>query len=202
MEVNHVQQNRKIKLSQPQQLMAQDREVIDEAYAGDIIGVFDPGIFSIGDTVCIPGKKFMFDGIPTFAPEHFALVRQTDTMKRKQFIKGTQQIAQEGAIQIFQEIGAGMEEVIVGVVGTLQFDVLEYRLKNEYNVDIRMEGLPYQYIRWIENESIDPKKLRLSSDTKRIQDLKGNYLLLFTSEWNITWALEHNEGLKLAEFSR
>ena len=86
-----------------------------------------------------------------------------------------------------------MEEVIVGVVGTLQFDVLEYRLKNEYNVDIRMEGLPYQYIRWIENESIDPKKLRLSSDTKRIQDLKGNYLLLFTSEWNITWALEHNE---------
>ena len=144
----------------------------------------------------------MFDGIPTFAPEHFALVRQTDTMKRKQFIKGTQQIAQEGAIQIFQEIGAGMEEVIVGVVGTLQFDVLEYRLKNEYNVDIRMEGLPYQYIRWIENESIDPKKLRLSSDTKRIQDLKGNYLLLFTSEWNITWALEHNEGLKLAEFSR
>ncbi len=72
----------------------------------------------------------------------------------------------------------------------------------KYNVDIRMEGLPYQYIRWIENESIDPKKLRLSSDTKRIQDLKGNYLLLFTSEWNITWALEHNEGLKLAEFSR
>lgn len=93
-------------------------------------------------------------------------------MKRKQFIKGTSQIAQEGAIQIFQDLGGGMEEVIVGVVGTLQFDVLEYRLKNEYNVDIRMEGLPYQYIRWIENEDLDPKTLNLTSDTKRIQDLK------------------------------
>ena len=201
-EVFHVQGNKKMRLSQPQQLMAQDREMIEEAYAGDIIGVFDPGIFSIGDTVCSPGKRFSFEGIPTFAPEHFSLVRQTDSMKRKQFIKGTSQIAQEGAIQIFQEIGGGMEEVIVGVVGTLQFEVLEYRLKNEYGVEIRMEGLPYQYIRWIENEDIDPKKLNLSSDTKRIQDLRGNYLLLFTSEWNIRWAEEHNEGLRLAEFGR
>lgn len=130
------------------------------------------------------------------------MVRQVDTMKRKQFIKGTTQIAQEGAIQIFQEIGGGMEEVIVGVVGTLQFDVLEYRLKNEYNVDIRMEGLPYQYIRWIENEDLDPKALNLSSDTKRIQDVRGRYLLLFTNSWNINWALEHNKGLELSEFGR
>ena len=198
----HVQGNKKMRLSQPQQLMAQDREIIEEAYAGDIIGVFDPGIFSIGDTVCAPGKRFLFEGIPTFAPEHFSLVRQTDSMKRKQFMKGTSQIAQEGAIQIFQEPGGGMEEVIVGVVGTLQFDVLEYRLKNEYGVEIRMESLPYQYIRWIENEGLDPKTLNLSSDTKRIQDLRGNYLLLFTSEWNIRWAQEHNPALRLAEFGR
>ena len=123
-------------------------------------------------------------------------------MKRKQFIKGTSQIAQEGAIQIFQELGGGMEEVIVGVVGTLQFDVLEYRLKNEYNVDIRMESLPYQYIRWIENGELDPKTLNLTSDTKRIQDLKGNHLLIFANEWSIRWAQEHNKGLKLAEFGR
>ena len=191
-----------MKLSQPQQLMAQDREIIEEAYAGDIIGVFDPGVFSIGDTLCAPGKAFTFEGIPTFAPEHFSLVRQVDTMKRKQFIKGTTQIAQEGAIQIFQEIGGGMEEVIVGVVGTLQFDVLEYRLKNEYNVDIRMEGLPYQYIRWIENEDLDPKTLNLTSDTKRIQDVRGRYLLLFTNSWNINWAEEHNPDLVLSEFGR
>ncbi len=201
MEVFHVQGNKKMRLSQPQQIMAQEREVVEEAYAGDIIGVFDPGVFSIGDTICKANKKFKFQGIPTFAPEHFALVRQKDTMKRKQFIKGTDQIAQEGAIQIFRELGAGMEEVIVGVVGTLQFEVLEYRLKNEYNVDIIMNTLPYQFIRWIENEDIDPKKLDLASDTKRIQDLKDNNLLLFTSEWSINWALEHNKGLILQEFS-
>lgn len=202
MEVTHVQGERKIKLSQPQQMMASDREMIEEAFAGDIIGIFDPGIFSIGDTVCTPGHKVRFKGIPTFAPEHFALVRQKDTMKRKQFIKGTNQIAQEGAIQIFQELDAGMEEVIVGVVGTLQFDVLKHRLENEYNVEIIMTSLPYQFIRWIGNEGLDPKTLDLASDTKRIQDLKGNHLLLFTSEWSIGWALEHNKGLILEEFGK
>ena len=202
MEVLHVQGEKKMKLLQPQQLMAQDREVIEEAYAGDIIGVFDPGIFSIGDTICSPKNKVKFQGIPTFAPEHFSQVRQMDTMKRKQFVKGISQIAQEGAIQIFQELGGGMEEVIVGVVGTLQFDVLEYRLKNEYNVDIRLEGLPYQFIRWIENEDLDPKTLNLTSDTKRIQDLKGRHLLLFSSEWNINWATEHNPDLILSEFGK
>ena len=99
MEVYHVQGDRKQRLSQPQQMMASERQVISEAYAGDIIGVFDPGIFSIGDTICMPGKKFCYEGIPTFAPEHFARVRQLDTMKRKQFIKGISEIAQEGAIQ-------------------------------------------------------------------------------------------------------
>ena len=202
MDVLHVQGNKKMKLSQPQQIMAQEREIVDEAYAGDIIGVFDPGIFSIGDTVCSPNMKIEFEGIPTFAPEHFARIAQKDTLKRKQFVKGTSQIAQEGAIQIFQELGGGMEEVIVGVVGVLQFEVLEYRLKNEYNVEIRREGLPYQFIRWIENKDIDPKKLNLTSDTKRIQDLKGNHLLLFTNSWGIQWALDHNEGLILSEFSK
>ncbi len=202
MEVLHVQGGKTMRLSQPQQIMAQDREIIDEAYAGDIIGVFDPGIFSIGDTISVPNKKFEFEGIPTFAPEHFARVRQKDTLKRKQFVKGATQIAQEGAIQIFQEPGKGMEEVIVGVVGTLQFDVLEYRLKNEYNVDIIMDRLSYQYIRWIENEDVDPKKLSITSDTKVVQDFRGNFLLLFTDNWNINWALEKNEGLRLAEFSR
>ena len=202
MEVYHMQGGKKIKLMQPQQLMAQEREVIDEAFAGDIIGVFDPGIFSIGDTICSGANRFSFGGIPTFAPEHFSRVQQVDTMKRKQFVKGITQIAQEGAIQIFQNLGGGMEEIIVGVVGTLQFDVLEYRLRNEYNVEIRMEGLPYQHIRWIENEGLDPKTLNLTSDTKRIQDLRGNKLLIFANEWSIRWAQEHNEGLVLSEFGK
>lgn len=203
-DVWHVQGGRKMQLAQPQQLMAQDRSIVDEAYAGDIIGVFDPGIFSIGDTVCDPARKCTYSGIPTFAPEMFARVRQKDTLKRKQFVKGVEQIAQEGAIQIFREPQTGLEEVIVGVVGQLQFEVLEYRLKNEYNVEIIREMLPYEHLRWIDNvdeETFDYKRLTLTSDTKVVQDFRDNYLLLFTSPWNISWALDHNEGLELSEFS-
>ncbi len=202
MEVYHVQGGKKIRLSQPQQMMAQERKHIEEAYAGDIIGVFDPGIFSIGDTLCTNNNKFEYEGIPTFAPEHFAKVRQVDTMKRKQFIKGIEQIAQEGAIQIFQEYNTGMEEIIVGVVGVLQFDVLKFRLDFEYNVEIRMEPLAYEHIRWIENKDIDVNRLSVTSDTKKIKDLKGNPLLLFTHPWSIKTVLERNEELRLSEFGK
>lgn len=202
MDVLHVQGNKKMRLSQPQQIMAQEREIIDEAYAGDIIGVFDPGIFSIGDTVCDPSLKFRYEGIPTFAPEHFMRYRSKDTMKRKQFVKGITQIAQEGAIQIFREPFSGLEEIIVGVVGALQFDVFQYRMKNEYGVDMICEGLGYSFIRWIDESPCEPKDLKLSSDTKLVSDLKDNPLLLFTSEWNIRWALDRNDGLKLSEFNR
>ena len=201
-EVRHVQGGRVMRLSQPQQIMADERKILSEAYAGDIIGVFDPGIFSIGDTVCMPGEQFSYEGIPTFAPEHFARVRQVDTMKRKQFVKGIMQIAQEGAIQIFQEFNTGMEEIIVGVVGVLQFDVLKYRLENEYNVEIKLENLPYEYIRWIENKDIDLDKLTGTSDMKKIKDLKDNPLLLFVNQWSIGMTMERNEGLILSEFGR
>jgi len=202
MEVFHYQGNKKIKLNQSKQIMAENREEIEEAYSGDIIGVFDPGIFSIGDTLCTAKNKFAYEGIPTFAPEHFAMIRNKDTMKRKQFVKGVEQIAQEGAIQIFTDLGGGMEEIIVGVVGVLQFEVLTYRLKNEYNVDIVSTPLPYQFIRWIKNKEVDLKKLNLSSDTKKVQDLKGQYLLLFSNEWGVRWATDKNKELELAEFSQ
>ncbi|MDD3204436.1 MAG: peptide chain release factor 3 [Lachnospiraceae bacterium] len=203
MEVKHVQGNKVLRLSQPQQIMADERKILEEAYAGDIIGVFDPGIFSIGDTICMPKDKLEYEGIPTFAPEHFARVRQVDTMKRKQFMKGVSQIAQEGAIQIFQEFNTGMEEIIVGVVGVLQFDVLKYRLENEYNVEIKLEPLPYEYIRWIENkEEVDLQHLIGTSDMKKIKDLKGNPLLIFINQWSIGMTLDRNKGLVLSEFGR
>ena len=201
-EYYHVQGGKPLRLAQPQQLMAQDRTIIDEAYAGDIIGVFDPGIFSIGDTICEKGKHVCFEGIPTFAPEHFAAVERIDTMKRKQFEKGITQIAQEGAIQIFHEPFTGVEEVIVGVVGVLQFEVLEYRLKTEYGVDVRRRAMPYELVRWVDGENVKINELNLTSDTKWVQDFKGNDLLLFTSEWCINWALQKNEGLVLREFNR
>ena len=202
MEAYHVQEGKNIKLATGTQLMAQDRAIVDEAYAGDIIGLFDPGIFSIGDTLCTGKKKIEFAGIPTFSPEHFARIEQKDTMKRKQFVKGMEQIAQEGAIQIFREVGGGMEEVVVGVVGVLQLEVLEYRLNTEYNVEIRMQQLPFEQLRWVQNDpdTYNLRDLDLTSDTKAVEDMKGNRLLLFTSDWAVRWAETHNESLQLSEF--
>lgn len=201
-EVFHVQSGRKFKLSQPQQIMAQERRVIDEAYAGDVIGVFDPGVFSIGDTICTPGKKFAYEGIPTFAPEHFCRLVSLDSMKRKQFIKGVTQLAQEGAIQIFKDYSLDMSEIVVGVVGVLQFDVLKYRLESEYGCEVRLDPLPYNYIRWVKDVSTDLNKLKRVSDCKKVKDMKDNPLLLFANEWSIRLVLENNEGLELEEFRK
>ena len=203
MEVTHIQGGKKMRLNQSTQMMADERKIVDMAYAGDIIGLFDPGIFSIGDTLTDGPTNTEFEGIPTFAPEHFARVRQMDTMKRKQFLKGVYQIAQEGAIQIFQEFNTGMEEIIVGVVGVLQFEVLTYRLQNEYNVEVKLERLPYEHIRWIENPSeIDVNKIQGTSDMKKIKDLKDNPLLIFINPWSIRMVEERNPDLKLSEFGK
>ena len=198
-EYYHVQGNKKMRLSQPQQLMAAEREIVEEAYAGDVIGVFDPGIFSIGDTITTAGKKFRFSGIPTFAPEHFCRVSAKDSMKRKQFVKGTEQIAQEGAIQIFKVPNSGMEEVIVGVVGVLQLEVFEHRMKNEYGVDLRMEHLPYEEIRLIDSYPGDLSDLNLGGDAELLEDYRERSLLVFSSYWAIDFTCRKNPGLQLSE---
>ena len=149
----------------------------------------------------MPKEEVRYEGIPTFAPEHFARIRQVDTMKRKQFVKGITQIAQEGAIQIFQEFNSGLEEIIVGVVGVLQFDVLKFRLETEYKVDIILEPLPYEYIRWVDSDT-DLSKLIGTSDMKKIKDMNGRPLLLFVNEWSADMTLERNKGLQLSEFKR
>ena len=195
----HIQSGKKLRLSQPQQMMAAEREIVEEAYAGDIIGVFDPGLFSIGDTISVPGKKFKYSGIPTFEPEHFMRVAPKDTMKRKQFIKGTEQIAQEGALQIFKIPGAGMEEVIVGVVGTLQFDVFQYRMKNEYGVDLYMTGLPYDHLRLVEECPCKPDELVLCTGAALLEDFRGRLLIAFDGEWSVGFLTKHNPGLVLAD---
>ena len=195
----HVQSGKKLRLSQPQQMMAAEREIVEEAYAGDIIGVFDPGLFAIGDTVTVPGKKFRYSGIPTFEPEHFMRVSPKDTMKRKQFIKGTEQIAQEGAIQIFKLPGAGMEEVIVGVVGTLQFDVFEYRMKAEYGVDLYMTGLPYDHLRLITACPCKVEDLVLCTGSAILEDFRERLLVAFGGEWSVGFLTKHNPGLELAD---
>lgn len=198
MEVNHVQGGRMVRLSQPQQFLAQDREIVEEAYAGDIIGVFDPGIFRIGDTLC-EGEAFRFEGIPVFAPEHFARVFAKNSLKRKQFMKGIEQISEEGAIQVFKKQDSMAQEFIIGVVGVLQLEVLEYRLKNEYGVDINVDQLPYKYIRWIEKPELDLRSLKTTSDTLIVRDQFENPVLLFQNEWSIRTVIERNNGIELAE---
>ena len=134
MEVRHIRLNRNVRLAQPQQFMAQDRNLIESAYAGDIIGIFDPGLFRLGDTLVEGNRTFAFESIPIFPPENFARVSPKDSMKRKQFLKGIEQLAEEGAIQLYKQPDIGTETYIIGVVGVLQLDVLEYRLKTEYGV--------------------------------------------------------------------
>ena len=202
MDAHHVQGGRKIKLATGTSMMADDRSTVDSAVAGDIVGLFDPGIFSIGDTLCCGKRQVQYAGIPTFAPEHFARITQVDTLRRKQFVKGMEELAQEGAIQIFREVGSGMESVIVGVVGVLQFEVLEQRLQSEYRVEVHRTALPYEQLRWIENDpdELDLAKLDLTRDTCKVEDMRGNKLLLFTRPWSIDWASEHNPELRLSEF--
>ena len=120
-------------------------------------------------------------------------------MKRKQFVKGTEQIAQEGAIQIFKLPNTGMEEVIVGVVGTLQFDVFRYRMLSEYGVDLRMEGLPYEVLRFITKSPCEESDLNLSSDAELLEDYRGHKLLVFSSPWAIDFTIRRNPGLELRE---
>lgn len=202
MEVSHIQNKNKVKLAQPQQFFAQEKEIIEEAYAGDIIGVFDPGIFSICDTLTNSKNPFKFNGMPSFAPELFANVKPVDSMKRKQFIKGITQIGQEGAIQVFKEYNFGMEEVIIGVIGNLQFEVLEYRLKHEYNTEIKINKIPYSFIRWIEKCDVKMEDLNLTSDTKKVTDLKGRNILIFQNTWGIQWAVDKNPSIVLSDIGK
>ncbi len=201
MSVHHVQAGKEIRLSQPQQFMAQERTIVEEAYPGDIIGLFDPGIFNIGDTLC-EGSQLKFEGIPIFPAEHFARVTAADSMKRKQFLKGINQLSEEGAIQVFKQIDIGIEALVIGAVGALQFEVLEYRLKYEYGVDLRIQHLPFKLARWLEGDEIDPRKLNLTSSTLIAQDKDDKYVLLFENEWSIRWAEERNSTLKLTDISK
>jgi len=196
MDARLVQANKMVKLTQPQQFMAQDRETVEEAVAGDIIGLFDPGIYQLGDTIT-SGPIFQYEGIPLFAPEHFARLAPEDSLKRKQFVKGITQLSQEGAVQTFRQNDIGIEEHIVGVVGVLQFDVLKYRLEGEYGVKVKMQVLNFRFVRWV---TAQPEgELSLTSTTRQAHDSQDRPVLLFENEWSINWALEHNLGLALSD---
>ncbi len=196
MDATHVNTGKQVRLAQPQQFMADERSAVTTAWPGDIIGLFDPGVFALGDTIVSGKNKFQFEGIPMFAPEFFARIVPEETLRRKQFVKGIEQLSQEGAIQVFKQLDIGRQELICGACGVLQFDVLKHRLKMEYNVDIRQEMLPYKAVRWLE-EGVDVKSLTLSSTTTPGVDNEGRSVLFFGNAWSIPWVEQNNEGIKL-----
>lgn len=199
LEVNQVRTGKTIKLSQPQQFFAQERAIIEEAFAGDIVGVYDPGIFNIGDTLCEVNESFCFEGIPIFPPEHFALITTKNAMKRKQFVKGINQISEEGAIQVFKKPNIGIEALTIGVVGMLQFEVLEYRMKNEYGVDINIQKLPFSYARWITPEKITKEILGYTGSVEVVEDKFNRPVLLFRDRWALNYTMDKNSGVKFIE---
>ena len=192
MSVLHRQSGKPIRLTQPQQFLATERTIIESAYPGDIIGVFDPGTMGVGDTLCDPKHVVTFADFPVFPPELFARVAPKDSLKRKQFLKGMRQLAQEGAIQIYTQ-GEGRESFIIGAVGQLQWDVLQYRLQNEYNVTVELIPLPYSVARWALNAT--PEDLTGLGTSMIVYDNKQRPVILLANEWQTNWLTERNPGV-------
>jgi len=199
MEVQHVRTGKPLTLARPVQFLAQERTVIDEAFSGDIIGIWDPGLLRIGDALC-QGPAREFEGIPRFSPEHFVRVRLEDPLKRKQLKKGLDQLSEEGAVQIFFDRTRLEREPILGAVGVLQFEVIQQRLKSEYRVSAGFDRLPYQFARWLEGEDLDQpgvlEKFELPGRTTCVLDVESRPLVLFDSEWLLRMAENDHPNLK------
>ena len=197
---------RPVRLARPQQIMAQERVSVTAAYAGDIVGVFDPGNFLIGDTIHDGSRgELAFEPIPAFAPEFFARIEPVNSLKRKQFLRGMNELVEEGTAQVFREPDAGTGSFIAGVVGKLQFEVLECRLQNEYGVDVRLTHLPFREARWVrfapDAATAEAEKLNVTSTTLLVLDRNSDPVLLFESPWALDWALERNRGLQLLDIN-
>ena len=148
MKVLHVRTGRELRLANPTQFVAQERTIVEEAFAGDVIGLYDPGIFEIGDTLT-DGADLTYEGIPSFAPEYFARLVPNDPLRRKQLTKGIEQLAQEGTIQLYRPRSGRSGELLLGAVGQLQLEVVKYRMASEYDVQVRIESVPQHLARWV-----------------------------------------------------
>lgn len=196
MSVKHVRLDKTVKLSKPLNFFAQERVLIDEAWPGDVVGLIDTtGDLRIGDTLC-DGPAIEYEDVPRFSPEHFANILILDPMKRKQMKKGLDQLAEEGVVQVYKQRGLGDKDPILGAVGALQFEVLQFRLKAEYSVDVKVERLPYIHARWVEGPNLDPDYFERREDTRCLEDRDGNPVLLFKSDWGLNWARDNYKSLK------
>jgi peptide chain release factor 3 len=196
MTVNHARTGKIVRLSRPQKLFAQDRESIDVAYPGDVIGLNNPGVFAIGDTI-YNGKKLEYEGIPCFSPELFAYLKNPNPSKFKQFQKGVTELREEGAVQIMYSVDEAKRDPILAAVGQLQFEVVQFRLQNEYGVETRLEMLPYSVARWVAGGWEALQKVGRLFNTVTVKDNWGRPVLLFKNEWNLQQVESDHPDLKL-----
>ena len=196
MQATLMRTDRDIKLAYPQQMMASDREMADKAYAGDIVGLYDPGRFRIGDTI-YTGNPVEETEIPRFSPEHFAVVEIQDALRRKQLTKGLQQLSEEGTIQVYRQPTKGSLDIVVGAVGVLQFEVLKFRLEHEYNVEVRLRRLDFQHARWIDGDEIDTDALNRADYLKVVVDRDDLPLLLLRNNWALNYVKQQHPEMKL-----
>ncbi len=181
--------------------MGQGREEIVEAFPGDVVGLFDPGIFAIGDTLCqAPSQEtsFEFPGIPSFSPEHFVRVDVAGVSKRKALAKGIDQLVQEGAVQLFNDPMAASATLILGAVGPLQFEVLAHRLASEYQVDLKLVPMPYTAARW-PVAGFDPSMFSYSETVRVVRDRENRPVLLFKTAWSLSATQQRHPDLVLSE---
>jgi peptide chain release factor 3 len=193
----HARTGKKLRLANSTLIQGKDRVEVEEAFAGDVVGLFDPGIFRIGDTLCDEGG-FAYSGIPSFSPECFMRVEVGAVLKRKSLEKGLEQLVQEGAVQLFRELEGGSAAVILGAMGPLQFDVMQHRLMSEYNVELSLTKLPFTLARWPQGE-FGPDVFRYSQRIKVVKDHEDRFAILAQSPWDLERATEKNEELELAE---
>ena len=187
--------NKKTKVSRATMFMADDTETVNEAYAGDIIGLYDTGNFQIGDTLYEgSAKKVEFKELPQFTPEIFMKVSAKNVMKQKHFYKGIEQLVQEGAIQYYKTVHTN--QPILGAVGQLQFEVFEHRMKNEYNTEVVMEPIGKKIARWIENEDVITDAMN-SPRSNLVHDRYDNKVFLFENEFATRWFTEKYPEVKL-----
>jgi peptide chain release factor 3 len=200
MTVRNGRSGKTVRLARAMRLFADERESLDLAYAGDVVGLANPGVFAIGDAL-FEGAPVEFAPIPAFAPEHFAAVRSIDTSSYKSFGKGVAQLREEGAVQVFYPWGSTRTDPIFAVVGELQFDVARYRLESEYNVKTIFTTLPFSLIRHLEGEPENVARAQLPSNAKLVEDWDGRPAALFESEWSLRLAREWNPALAFVPFS-
>lgn len=195
MAVQHGRLRREVRMTRPHRLFARDRETIDRAYPGDVIGFVNPGLFQIGDSVS-SGTPVQFDRIPRFAPEHFGMLRAKQVTRQKQFQKGLEQLEEEGVMQVLTLHEGLRSEPILAVVGELQFDVLRSRLEHEYDVETTIQELPYKLARWVDRDPSAVAAMTLPSRSRIAVDSSGRAVVLFSSAWELEYAQKENPGIE------